>query len=401
MGARRGIARGTVWALLGLAVAAGSAAGKPPAAPEPKVVGHWLPFPADVAYKCWQGNDQGPTHNDEWNKYAFDFSPMAIGSDVCASADGIVVFVKEDTEGPTNDFKDNNEVSVLHEDGTVSTYVHLMKDGALVDVDQRVYAGDLIGKSGNTGKSGGAHLHFGLREGTRMGKSLPCRFLEVPGDGVPKTGDLVTSKNARGGVLQAVFDRVAAQYDVATKAEALSAMLPRLQPFLGTAVPAECAAILATFAGRKDIREIYETRRTEALERWRADAKAVLEAVAAAKEAGDVATAVALASRGRADFAPLDDAAKFQAELTAMKADPAYGKAAQSVVAPLGWARELCRAFDAEAKAREKSAKGKPGGWKAVLEGYEGALRRAPSPAARETLDAYVAPLRREFGSAR
>jgi hypothetical protein len=398
-GRRNAFVRAACAALL-LCGAAGSVAGKPPE-DAPKAVGHWLPFPAGVTYKCWQGNDQQPTHHDEWNRFAFDFSPMDIGSDVCATADGVVVFVKEDTVGPTNDFKDNNEVAILHGDGTVGTYLHLMKDGALVDVDQRVYAGDLIGKSGNTGKSGGAHLHFGLKEGTRMGKSVPCRFQEVPGDGVPKTGDVVTSKNARGGLLQAVFDRLLEQYECAAKADARSALVPRLQPLLGKSVPAEYAAVLATFPGRADVKEIYEKRRTEVLERWRADARLALEAVAAAREAGEGEKAVALASRGRADFAPLEDEKRFQAELAALKADPAYGKATQSVSASLGWARELGRVFESEAKAREKAAKGKPAGWKAVLSDYAGALGRAPSPEAREALEAYVAPLRAQFGAAR
>ena len=53
-------------------------------------------------------------------------------------------------------------------------YSHLTRGGALVAVGQTVAAGDAVGRSGNTGNTGGfPHLHFSLH---------PCAMLPgLPG----------------------------------------------------------------------------------------------------------------------------------------------------------------------------------------------------------------------------
>jgi hypothetical protein len=53
-------------------------------------------------------------------------------------------------------------IFVQWEDGKTAVYGHLSKFA--VKESQHVNAGDLIGYSGNTGHSTGAHLHFGLKE---------------------------------------------------------------------------------------------------------------------------------------------------------------------------------------------------------------------------------------------
>jgi murein DD-endopeptidase MepM/ murein hydrolase activator NlpD len=55
-----------------------------------------------------------------------------------------------------------NQVSVEHDDGTVTTYSH-MSDYA-VEVGDYVYAGDKVGEVGSTGNSTGNHLHFEVHE---------------------------------------------------------------------------------------------------------------------------------------------------------------------------------------------------------------------------------------------
>lgn len=189
---RRAPVAGLVALLACLFAGSGAAAGS---APEAVPVLHHLPFPAGTTYKVWQGNDQGPSHDDAWNRYAFDFSPMPESRPVRATADGTVVHAKEDTEGPTGDWDDNKEIALLHADGTVGTHLHLEKDGVIVEVGGVVHAGEVIGRAGNPGNSGTRHVHFGLRRGKRLGPSVPCRFAEVPGDGVQETGDRLTSKN--------------------------------------------------------------------------------------------------------------------------------------------------------------------------------------------------------------
>ena len=55
-----------------------------------------------------------------------------------------------------------NQVSIEHDDGTVTTYSH-MSDFA-VEVGDYLYAGDKVGEVGSTGNSTGPHLHFEVHE---------------------------------------------------------------------------------------------------------------------------------------------------------------------------------------------------------------------------------------------
>ena len=54
-------------------------------------------------------------------------------------------------------------VRITHSDGTVTVYGHM--SALLVDSGERVAAGQLIGREGNTGQSTGPHLHFEVRVG--------------------------------------------------------------------------------------------------------------------------------------------------------------------------------------------------------------------------------------------
>ncbi len=54
-----------------------------------------------------------------------------------------------------------NYIAIFHPSvGLYSRYYHLKKDGVLVNVGDKVNKGQVIGLSGNTGYSGGPHLHF-------------------------------------------------------------------------------------------------------------------------------------------------------------------------------------------------------------------------------------------------
>ncbi len=77
-----------------------------------------------------------------------------IGSPVRAVADGTVLSAR--SEGGYG-----RAVRITHEDGTVSVYAHM--SAILASAGQRVQAGDLIGREGNTGHSTGPHLHFEIR----------------------------------------------------------------------------------------------------------------------------------------------------------------------------------------------------------------------------------------------
>lgn len=89
-----------------------------------------------------------------------------VGTRVNAAGNGIVSFVgSEGAYGRT--------VRVRHPDGSTSLYGHL--SGANVKPGQRVKAGQQIARSGNTGRSTGAHLHFEIRTRDRYGSDINPR----------------------------------------------------------------------------------------------------------------------------------------------------------------------------------------------------------------------------------
>lgn len=75
----------------------------------------------------------------------------SIGTPILAASDGVVI-----SAGPYAGY--GTMVKLRHSDGSVTLYGHL--SSVLVNVGQRVWAGDQIAKMGNTGNSTGPHLHF-------------------------------------------------------------------------------------------------------------------------------------------------------------------------------------------------------------------------------------------------
>ena len=83
-----------------------------------------------------------------------------------------------------HDFYHSNTVEVTHVDGSFAQYLHLTRDGALVEVGDSVAQGQLIAISGHTGLTGPReHLHFVVFEfmGRSTRKSLPVTFRNVEG----------------------------------------------------------------------------------------------------------------------------------------------------------------------------------------------------------------------------
>jgi murein DD-endopeptidase MepM/ murein hydrolase activator NlpD len=149
-----------------------------------------LPYPSGKSFVVSQGYGGDFSHTGEF-RFAIDWK-MPVGSAVCAARDGTVVKAKADSNegGPTREFmKKANVVMILHDDGTIGEYVHLQQNGALVKVGDRVRAGDLIARSGNTGFSSTPHLHFHVMtpvDGTTF-RSLPVKFRVGDGDAVTLT----------------------------------------------------------------------------------------------------------------------------------------------------------------------------------------------------------------------
>jgi len=114
------------------------------------------------------------------SQYAIDWK-MPKGTVVCAARSGTVVKVKADSDRGGSSIKFdrfNNYVLIRHEDGTLGHYCHLQHDSLLVNMGDRVEAGQPIARSGNTGFSTGPHLHFCVlraKSGVER-ESIPVRF---------------------------------------------------------------------------------------------------------------------------------------------------------------------------------------------------------------------------------
>lgn len=87
--------------------------------------------------------------------YGIDFR-AAIGTQVYAADGGEVIYC-----GTASGY--GKLIKIRHDNGDVTYYAHL--SAYSVKVGTRVYKGQLIAKSGNTGRVTGPHLHFELRKG--------------------------------------------------------------------------------------------------------------------------------------------------------------------------------------------------------------------------------------------
>jgi len=153
-----------------------------------------LPFQPGYRTLCVQGNNGMVSHNGD-GEYAYDFL-CAVGTPVAAARAGVVSAVREDSDRvASGDAADNNYVRVRHADGTEASYLHLVKDGALVEVGQAVEQGQAIARAGWTGRAALPHVHFHVRQG---GRQIPVTFRDVPQQqGVPRTCFVYTAGGPR------------------------------------------------------------------------------------------------------------------------------------------------------------------------------------------------------------
>ena len=120
------------------------------------------------------------SHKDAHSFHAVDIA-MDEGTPIRAARAGVVMAVENDFYGAGTDlakFGDRaNHIRILHSDGTMAVYAHLALESVIVGIGDRVRAGELIAKSGNTGFSSGPHLHFVIQRnsgGTLV--SVPFAF---------------------------------------------------------------------------------------------------------------------------------------------------------------------------------------------------------------------------------
>lgn len=118
-----------------------------------------LPYPVGEGYTVSQGNCSSGGHSGA-ARYAYDFW-MPVGTLVTAARAGIVETVIEIYQDGDHAPSHANLVRVRHEDGTYAVYAHLTHNGALVAEGTPVERGSRIGRSGNSGATGGKpHLHL-------------------------------------------------------------------------------------------------------------------------------------------------------------------------------------------------------------------------------------------------
>jgi murein DD-endopeptidase MepM/ murein hydrolase activator NlpD len=159
--------------------------GDPRAEPTPYL--YALPFSVGESHRVIQGFNGQFSHNGD-EAYAVDFE-MAEGTVVRAARDGIVVAFNDRATDHSLDpeYKKRrhaNWVVVLHADGTLGEYWHLMPGGVSVRIGQRVARGDVLGRSGWTGFSTAPHLHFIVHTAVsgEHARSFPFAFKVRPDD---------------------------------------------------------------------------------------------------------------------------------------------------------------------------------------------------------------------------
>lgn len=175
-----------------------------PGAPSarPRDVEYLYPM-RDAPLRIAQGFGGGFSHHDAENLHAVDFAAPA-GTPVRAARDGLVMQVESTATarlhprlafGSGDDRVRGNFIRILHDDGTMALYAHLQHAGVVVAPGAQVRRGTIIGFSGNTGLSGGPHLHFVIQanRGMRLeslpfrmaGPDGPLRFAQVQHDTAP------------------------------------------------------------------------------------------------------------------------------------------------------------------------------------------------------------------------
>lgn len=154
------------------------------------------PVPAGSAYRVTQAFNGSFSHNNRYNRFAVDIA-MPIGTDVIAARGGIII--DRDTEFVLNGLDEKylsraNAIRVLHADGTIASYAHLQFRSMRFYEGEIVQAGQVIGRSGNTGYSTGPHLHFSIHANQNMQiNSVPFKFYVDGRPVVPERGMMLES----------------------------------------------------------------------------------------------------------------------------------------------------------------------------------------------------------------
>jgi len=131
----------------------------------------WLGGP----FHLTQGPNGTYSHFGAKGRYAMDIA-MPVGTPIVAARGGTVVKIENNQSG-RGDNPSGNFVRILHDDGTMGVYLHLMQGSVKVREGQQVSVGSALAQSGNTGNSTGPHLHFVVQRNVGLGlESIPFQF---------------------------------------------------------------------------------------------------------------------------------------------------------------------------------------------------------------------------------
>ena len=142
-----------------------------------------LPFSKNRKYTIIQENNTNFTHNSDWSRFALDFD-LKTNDTICSATDGFVVGVvdKYKYSGKGSEWKPYANYLTIYEptSGIFTQYVHLIENGSLVKIGEKVKRGQKIALSGNTGQSTEEHLHFSALIPVNNDdglKSIPIEFV--------------------------------------------------------------------------------------------------------------------------------------------------------------------------------------------------------------------------------
>lgn len=126
-------------------------------------------------FRLTQGPNGKYSHFSPKGRYAQDIA-MPVGTPILAARGGVVVETRNSQAGRAGN-PSGNFVRVLHDDSTMSVYLHLQRGSVQVREGQRIRVGQLLARSGNTGRSTGPHLHFVVQRNVGLAvESIPFEF---------------------------------------------------------------------------------------------------------------------------------------------------------------------------------------------------------------------------------
>lgn len=122
-----------------------------------------FPFDKKTKVKYCQ-TPHGPITTHKNNKNAYDFCAPEKTLIIAAKNGLVVEKVDHFTEGKLDDalLRKSNRLVLLHEDGTLTRYLHIYTGSSMVKEGDYVLEGQAIARVGSVGYSSGPHLHFEL-----------------------------------------------------------------------------------------------------------------------------------------------------------------------------------------------------------------------------------------------